>query len=76
MKILVVEDEIRQQDWLTRNLSSAEHEVTAAEAESDGRSHAVSKSRDKCVAVIFTITLGTIGTAVMTTTACAVLTGV
>jgi len=53
MRILVVEDEIRQQEWLTRNLSSAVHEVTAAEAESDGRSHAVSKSRDKCVTVIF-----------------------
>jgi CheY-like chemotaxis protein len=30
MKILVVEDEIRQQEWLTRNLSNAGHEVTTA----------------------------------------------
>ena len=30
MKILVVEDEVRQQDWLTRNLSSTGHEVTTA----------------------------------------------
>ncbi|HTQ60840.1 MAG TPA: response regulator [Candidatus Solibacter sp.] len=30
MQILVVEDEIRQQEWLTRNLSNAEHEVTTA----------------------------------------------
>ena len=30
MKILVVEDEIRQQDWLTRNLSSMGYEVTTA----------------------------------------------
>lgn len=71
MKILVVEDEIHQQEWLKRNLSSAQTEVTAAEAESDGRSHAVSKSREN-----FTITLGTIGTAVMAATASAVLTGV
>lgn len=30
MKILVVEDEICQQEWLTRNLSNAGHEVTTA----------------------------------------------
>jgi DNA-binding NtrC family response regulator len=30
MKILVVEDEICQQEWLTRNLSDAGHEVTTA----------------------------------------------
>lgn len=33
MKILVVENEIRQQEWLTRNLSNAGHKVTTA---SDG----------------------------------------
>jgi CheY-like chemotaxis protein len=30
MKILVVEDEICQQEWLTRNLSNAGHDVTTA----------------------------------------------
>jgi DNA-binding response OmpR family regulator len=30
MKILVVEDEICQQEWLTRNLTNAGHEVTTA----------------------------------------------
>lgn len=30
MKRLVVEDEIRQQEWLTRNLTSTGHEVTTA----------------------------------------------
>lgn len=30
MRILVVEDEIRQQEWLTRNLSDTGHEVTTA----------------------------------------------
>jgi len=30
MKILVVGDEICQQEWLTRNLSNTEHEVTTA----------------------------------------------
>ena len=29
MKILVVEDEIFQEEWLTRDLSNAVHEVTA-----------------------------------------------
>jgi DNA-binding response OmpR family regulator len=30
MKILVVEDEIHQQEWLARNLSNTGHEVTTA----------------------------------------------
>lgn len=30
MKILVVEDQICQQEWLTRNLNNAGHEVTTA----------------------------------------------
>src|SRR6266478_3051582 len=30
MNILVVEDEIYQQEWLTRNLSNTGHEVTTA----------------------------------------------